>query len=442
MTKISILGTGYVGLVAGVCLAELGHEVICVDVNQEKIDDLSKGKIPIYEPGLTELLLKNQANIRFTTDLSQAVRDSQAIFIAVGTPQSSDGRADLSFVELACKNLAKYIHDGQFRIIINKSTVPIGTKIKVANWIQQANPKCEIGKDFQVVSNPEFLREGKAVEDFMRPDRIIIGMDNPEEPSKAKKIIEDIYRPLTIQGFALLITDSQTAELIKYAGNGFLALKIGFINEMANICEKIGGDIDMVAKGIGLDSRIGKDFLKAGPGYGGSCFPKDTNSLYAQSLDCHAPATIIQAVIAANDKRQNQLAQWILQKLNIKSFGNKRICLLGLAFKGETDDIRESPALNLALQLHDLGANFIAFDPAAMANVQKITPQIQCASSMDNAVINADYIIIATEWRQFATITPQYLLNHAKNPIIIDLRNILNRQNFIQSGLEIHGIGR
>ncbi len=440
--KIAIIGTGYVGLVAGVCLAQLGHDIISLDTDADKINQLKQGKIPIYETGLAEILQQNSHKITFTTDYKLAIPPAEAIFIAVGTPPRPDGQADLRYVESAVKTLAQYLGDGRLRVIINKSTVPIGTKNMVQNAIMNANPQLQVGVDFAVVSNPEFLREGKAVEDFMRPDRIVVGCDNHQNPhNPVRMVMEEIYRPLTSDGYPLMICDSQTAELIKYAGNGFLAMKIGFINEMADICEKIGADIELLAQGIGLDRRIGKDFLKAGPGYGGSCFPKDTTSLYEQSKLAGAPTSLIQAVIESNHKRRNNLAQWILQKLQLPHFGGLRIALLGLAFKGETDDLRESPALNLADQLLAMQANFTAFDPAGMDHARKLNPNYSLSDNLAECLKGADLAIIATEWRQFATITPEFCQKTMRGKTIIDLRNIINRNEFIKAGFTHYGIG-
>lgn len=442
--KIAIIGTGYVGLVSGVCFAALGHKVVCIDRDAEKISRLKKGLIPIYEPGLAELLqtVTKNKKISFSDDLASAINDGQAIFIAVGTPQNpQDGSADLSFVFAVAREIAENISD--HKIIITKSTVPVGTGAKIAAIIKKHNPSLS----FSVASNPEFLREGAAIDDFMKPDRVVIGTADEQ----AKKILAKIYQPLKKNGAPIIFTDITSAELIKYAANSFLATKVAFINEMADLCEKVGADIQQLSEGIGLDSRIGSKFLNAGPGFGGSCFPKDILALRKIAADNNSSLSIVNAVIKANQERTNNMAH----KINVACGGKvkgKTIAVLGLAFKAGTDDVRYSPSLAIIKILLQNGAKIQAFDEQAMANTKLELEAVQNKENFPGnityhqnsyeAAKNADALVIATEWPQFKKLDLAKLKRQLKKPLIIDLRNILDRREADKQGFEYIYIGK
>lgn len=441
--KIAVVGTGYVGLVSGTCFASIGHEVICIDNDQSKIDNLkNNGIIPIYEPGLEELVKRNveEGRLSFTTDLNSAVKQSNAVFVAVGTPPRPDnGQADLKYVYQVAEEIANAID--KFTVVINKSTVPIGTAEEVNAIIKKVNPKA----DFAVVSNPEFLREGSAINDFLEGDRVVVGVENEQ----AEKIMAEIYKPLSKKGMPVVMTKVRTAEMIKYASNTFLAVKLGFINEISDLCEKVGADIQEVAYSMGLDTRIGEKFLQAGPGFGGSCFPKDTkalkyiaDTLAENSKDKNATRlTIVNATIESNLNRQEVMARKIKTILG-KTLKGKRIAVLGVAFKANTDDCRESPALNVIKEIQARRGEVIAFDPVAMDEAKKVTTNIKFAKNEYEACEGADAVVILTEWPQFASLDLDKLKSNLKSPLIIDLRNMLDPNEVRQKGFEYHSLGR
>jgi UDPglucose 6-dehydrogenase len=431
--KITIIGSGYVGLVSGACFAKIGHEVICIDNDKSKISKLQQNIIPIYEPGLEELIsdLASKNKIRFSNDLASAVSDAQAIFIAVGTPQDQDGSADLSYVLNVVNNLANIIKTP--KIIITKSTVPAGTGARIRKIIDQINPNNQIS----LASNPEFLREGFAIDDFLNPDRIIIGC----EDEASKKILAKIYQPLA--NHKIIFSDIITAELIKYASNAFLATKISFINEMANLCEILDGDIKTLSQGIGLDSRIGQKFLNPGPGFGGSCFPKDIQAILKIAKDNNTDLSIINAAYNSNINRIDLMIKKI-QEILSHNLSNKKIALLGLAFKANTDDIRYSPAINIAKKLLDLDAIINAHDPKAIYNTQialKNYKNIKYYPDPYQAIKDCDAIIIATEWQEYQKLDLSKIRNLTKSKIIIDLRNIFNKADLIKYDFKYHSIG-
>ncbi|MDD3887283.1 MAG: UDP-glucose/GDP-mannose dehydrogenase family protein [Patescibacteria group bacterium] len=427
--KIAVVGTGYVGLVTGACLAKVGHTVSCVDIDQEKIKKLKKGIIPIYEPGLDKVVkeVAKKGKLVFDISLKKVLPDVEAIFIAVGTPAKKDGKADLQYVHAVAKEIGENIKD--FKVIINKSTVPVGTAKEVKNIIL----KTYKGK-FAVVSNPEFLKEGYAVTDFMKPDRIVIGCDDKQ----AKKIMQEIYKP--VKG-KKVFTTVQSAEMIKYASNAFLATKISFINEIANLCEKVNADVKEVSHGMGLDQRIGKSFLSAGIGYGGSCFPKDTSALNQIAGTKGYDFRLLKAVIEVNAKQR----QSVIDKLE-QIFGNlknKRIAVLGLAFKNNTDDVRESAAIDIIRMLTGVGARVKAYDPKANDNAKEILNSgVKITNDPYEAIKNADALVIATEWPEFANLDFHKIKNLLKQPIIIDGRNLLNSIIIKKLGFQYYGIGR
>ena len=431
--KITIIGSGYVGLVSGACFAKIGHEVICIDNDKSKISKLQQNIIPIYEPGLEELIsdLASKNKIRFSNDLASAINDSQAVFIAVGTPQDQDGSADLSYVLNVVNNLANIIKTP--KIIITKSTVPAGTGARIRKIIDQINPNNQIS----LASNPEFLREGFAIDDFLNPDRIIIGC----EDEASKKILAKIYQPLA--NHKIIFSDIITAELIKYASNAFLATKISFINEMANLCEILDGDIKTLSQGIGLDSRIGQKFLNPGPGFGGSCFPKDIQAILKIAKDNNTDLSIINAAYNSNINRIDLMIKKI-QAILGHNLSNKKIALLGLAFKANTDDIRYSPAINIAKKLLDFDTIINAHDPKAIYNTQialKNYKNIKYCPDPYQAIKDCDAIIIATEWQEYQKLDFSKIKNLTKSKIIIDLRNIFNKEDLIKYGFKHHSIG-
>jgi UDPglucose 6-dehydrogenase len=432
--NVVMIGTGYVGLVSGTCFAELGFNVTCVDNNPAKIAQLAeKGEIPIYEPGLDDLVWKNAkaGRLRFTTDLTTAVAAADVVFICVGTPPAVDGRADLQYVYAAAADIARGLQ--RYTVVVDKSTVPVGTGDKVAEIIRTTNPKA----DFDVVSNPEFLREGNAIGDFMNPDRIVLGVSS----ERAGTVMERLYKPLTDKGFPLLLTAVKTAELIKYASNAFLAVKIGFINEMADLCEAVGADVRMVAKGMGMDKRIGEGFLNAGPGYGGSCFPKDTLAIAQTAQDYQKPLTIVESVITANATRKTNMARKVITACG-GSVQGKTIALLGLAFKANTDDMREAPSLAIVPELQKAGATVRAYDPAAMREAAKMMTGIVFCQNEAETLTGADAAVVVTEWPQFSALTGQILRSHLKGDVVVDLRNMLKADDVVAAGLTYVPIGK
>ena len=431
--KITILGSGYVGLVSGTCFSEFGFEVCCVDKDSNKINNLKNNIIPIYEPGLENLVKKNSAanRLSFSNNINKNIKEADVVFVAVGTPaRRGDGHADLSYVYEAAEQIAKNLSG--YTLVVTKSTVPVGTGDEVKNIIKQTNPEA----NFDIVSNPEFLREGNAIEDFMRPDRVIVGY----ETKKAKAIIATIYKPLYLIETPIIFTDLKTAELIKYSANAFLAVKISYINQMADLCEKVGADIRDVARGIGLDKRIGSKFLHPGPGYGGSCFPKDTLALIETSKRNKTNISIVETVVKYNQQRKYDIAKKIITILK-SDYENKKVSILGLAFKPETDDMRDSPCLDIIPILQEKGIKISAFDPVAMDEAKKIFKDIEFAKNMDSCLKDSDALVILTEWNVFRSLSPSQL-NGMKGNILIDMRNALNPNSFKRSKFDLIQIGR
>jgi UDPglucose 6-dehydrogenase len=430
-----MIGSGYVGLVSGACFSDFGHEVICVDKDAAKIAALNAGKIPIFEPGLEELVARNAAagRLTFTTDLHSAVRSAEAVFIAVGTPsRRGDGYADLSYVYGAAEEIAAAL-DG-FTVVVDKSTVPVGTGDEVERIIRDRNPAA----DFAVVSNPEFLREGAAISDFKHPDRIVIGGDD----ERGLQRMREIYRPLFLGGKSPLVEMSRRgAELTKYAGNAFLATKITFINEMADLCERVGADVQDVSRGIGLDGRIGSKFLHAGPGYGGSCFPKDTLALLKTAEDYDSPTRIVEAVVKVNESRKRAMGRKVIDALGGEARGRK-VALLGLTFKPNTDDMRDAPSIAIAQTLADAGARISAYDPEGMEAAKPLMPGVAMASSPYEAIEGADAIVIVTEWDAFRALDIERVKTLAKSPVLVDLRNIYEPAEIRAAGLTYVSVGR
>src|SRR3989344_5921426 len=433
--NICVIGTGYVGLITGACFAEFGVNVVCIDKDEKKISQLKKGIVPFYEPGAEELLQRNlKANrIIFTTNVADAVKNSLVIFIAVGTPPRGDGSADMSYVEEVAKEIGK--HSDGYKVVVTKSTVPVGTGERIKQIISK-NLKSKV--KFDVVSNPEFLREGSAVEDFMRPNRVVIGAENKQ----AIAILKDLYRPLYLIETPFVITNVKTAELIKYASNAFLAVKISYINEIANLCEALGVDVQVVAKAMGLDQRIGPKFLHAGPGYGGSCFPKDTNALAKISRGNNILLNLVEAAIKTNRNQKQRMVGKIIA--GTKGVRGKTIAILGLSFKPNTNDIRESPAMEIAQDYlsFKLGAKIRAYDPEAMQDARKVMPKaIYCKDAYD-AVKGADALVIATEWNQFRNLDLARLKKLMKGKFFFDLRNIYDPKKAREAGFEYYSTGR
>ena len=432
--KITMVGAGYVGLVSGACFADFGHRVTCVDHDPLRISALERGEMPIYEPGLDLLVAKNvkEGRLRFSTDLAEAARDAEAIFIAVGTPsRRGDGHADLSFVYAAAKEIAAFAHPEA--IIVTKSTVPVGTGDEVERIARAARP----GVEFAVVSNPEFLREGAAIGDFKRPDRIVIGTLD----QRARDVMYEIYRPLTLNEPPIVFTDRRSSEMIKYAANAFLALKITFINEIADLCEKINADVQQIARGIGLDNRIGSKLLHPGPGFGGSCFPKDTQALVKTAQDAGAPLRIIETVMSVNDARKVKMTERVIQACG-GSVQNKKIAILGLAFKPNTDDLREAPALEIINGLSSAGARIFAYDPQAMPSAKKLLPNIELADDAYSCVRGAEVLVIVTEWDEFRALDLDRIKKLMQLPVIVDLRNIYRPKEIFDQGFKYFSIGR
>jgi UDPglucose 6-dehydrogenase len=432
--KITMIGAGYVGLVSGTCFADFGHSVICVDLDQRKIDALLSGVMPIYEPGLAELVASNVASGRlsFTTDLKAGVACADAVFIAVGTPsRRGDGHADLTYVYQATRDIASAI-TGPL-VVVTKSTVPVGTGDEVERILRDAAPGAEVA----VVSNPEFLREGAAISDFKRPDRVVIGTTD----ARAKLVMQDIYRPLYLNQAPLLFTERRTAELIKYAANAFLATKITFINEMADLCEAVGADVQDVARGIGLDNRIGSKFLHAGPGYGGSCFPKDTLALLKTAEDHDVPSRIVEAVVQVNDSRKRAMGRKIIQAMGGEARG-KTVGLLGVTFKPNTDDMRDAPSIAIAQALQDAGANVVAYDPEGMEAAKSVMPGVTFKSDPYAVAQGADAIALVTEWDAFRALDLAKIAKTMTSPVLVDLRNVYKAEEARRHGLRYSSIGR
>ena len=433
--KVVMVGTGYVGLVSGACFSEFGANVTCVDKDIEKIASLNSGNIPIYEPGLDDIVKRNldSGRLSFTSDLPEATRDADLIFIAVGTPsRRGDGHADLKYVFAAAEEIANNISG--YTVIVNKSTVPVGTAKKVKEIIQSANPNL----DFDIASNPEFLREGSALRDFMRPDRVVIGVDS----KKAEDLLKSLYRPLNLIETPILFTDLQSAELIKYASNAFLATKISFINELSEISEKSGADIHAVAKGMGLDKRIGNKFLQVGPGYGGSCFPKDTLALIQTFEDFGLENRIIDSVVKTNSYQKERMVKKIISSLD-GNLSGRLIAVLGLTFKPETDDMRDAPSLTILPALIDNGAKIRAHDPEGIKQAKQLLPDsIEYFSDIYQAADEADAIILMTEWNQYRGLDLDSLKRRLKGNIFIDLRNIYEPNEMKELGFEYYCIGR
>jgi len=432
--RIAMVGTGYVGLVSGACFSDFGHDVICLDKDPNKINVLNEGGVPIFEPGLGLLLEQNvkAGRLSFSIEPDQAMRSADVIFIAVGTPsRRGDGHADLQYVYAAAKEIAGLM-DG-FTVVVTKSTVPVGTGDEVERVIREANPNA----DFAVVSNPEFLREGAAIEDFKRPDRVVIGC----EDDRAREVMRELYRPLFLNETPIVFTSRRTSELIKYAANAFLATKITFINEMASLCEKVGADVQQVAKGIGLDKRIGGKFLNAGPGYGGSCFPKDTLALVKTANDAGSPVKIVEAVVAVNDNRKKAMAQKIIDAMGGDPKG-MTVGVLGLAFKPNTDDMRDAPSLDIIPALVAAGVTVKAFDPESMGEAREMMPDITYCNSAFEAIEGADALAILTEWDQFRALDLNRVTVALKTRLVVDLRNIYDATAMRAQGFVYHGIGR
>jgi len=432
--RVAMIGSGYVGLVSGACFSEFGHDVVCVDNDTAKIDRLREGHVPIYEPGLEDLIERNvkAQRLSFTTDLASAVKSADAVFIAVGTPsRRGDGEADLSYVYAAAKEIATALSG--YTIVVTKSTVPVGTGREVARIVREARPDA----DFDVASNPEFLREGAAIEDFMRPDRVVVGT----ESERAREAMRELYRPLFLIETPVLFTSLETSELIKYAANTFLATKITFINEMADICEAAGADVHDVARGIGLDGRIGRKFLHPGPGYGGSCFPKDTRALVSMAQRVGAPSHIVETVVQVNDQRKKAMADKVKAACG-GSVAGKTIAVLGLTFKPGTDDMREAPSLDIVPALTAAGATVRAYDAEGMDEAKKLLSGVDWQPGAYEAVDGADALVIITEWNQFRALDLTRVKAAMRTPLMVDLRNIYERDAVATAGFEYHCIGR
>jgi UDPglucose 6-dehydrogenase len=432
--KIAVIGAGYVGLVSGACLAEFGFDVFSVDHDAARVAELNAGRIPIHEAGLDTLVHSNAraGRLHFTTDLKSAVAQADAVFIAVSTPtRRGDDAADLAYVHQAAAEIAEALTG--YAVIITKSTVPVGTARKLKEQIRALRPDAE----FDVAANPEFLREGSAVDDFLRPDRIVIG----SESKRAQEILRKIYQPITVSGAPLLFTDFESAELIKYAANGYLAMRLAFINQLADLCEKVGGDIAVVAKGIGHDNRIGHHYLQPGPGFGGSCFPKDTRALAATAREAEAPFSLIEAVVGANDKRKASLFGRVAKVLG-GTVSGKRVAILGLAFKAETDDLRDAPALDLIPALKASGASVVAYDPVVRSNGNSAFAGIDWARTAYDAAQGADAVILLTEWNEFRGLDLVRLAKSMRQPVMIDLRNLYSIADIAKTPFIYHSLGR
>jgi len=431
--RIAMIGSGYVGLVSGACLADFGHEVVCIDKDPAKIAALNEGRMPIYEPGLDSLVAENvrAKRLTFSTDLRPAVASAQAVFIAVGTPsRRGDGFADLSYVTAAAREIAEALTG--YTVIVTKSTVPVGTGDEVERIIREARPDLDVG----VASNPEFLREGAAIDDFKRPDRIVIGA----EDNRVAAVMQEVYRPLYLNAAPILLTGRRTAELTKYAANAFLATKITFINEIADLCEQVGANVQEVARGIGLDNRIGSKFLHAGPGYGGSCFPKDTLALVKTAQDYGTPVRIVETVVAVNDQRKRAMARKVIAACG-GSVRGKRVALLGLTFKPNTDDMRDAPSLSIIAGLQDAGAQIVAYDPEGMEQARSLLQGVAYAEDAYACAEGADALVIVTEWNAFRALDLARLKALMRAPVLVDLRNVYASADAEQHGFAYSGIG-
>ena len=430
--RIVMVGSGYVGLVSGACFADFGHTVICVDKAEEKIEALKKGVIPIFEPGLDALVETNvkAGRLSFTTELAPAVAEADVVFIAVGTPsRRGDGHADLGYVYAASKEIAEAMKG--FTVVVTKSTVPVGTGDEVERIIRESNPDA----DFAVVSNPEFLREGAAIEDFKRPDRIVVGISD----ERARPVMNEVYRPLYLNQAPILFTSRRTSELIKYAANAFLAMKITFINEIADLCERVGADVQDVSRGIGLDGRIGAKFLHAGPGYGGSCFPKDTLALAKTAQDYESPVRLIETTIAVNDNRKRAMGRKVIAAVGGDVRG-KKVAIFGLTFKPNTDDMRDSPAIAIVQTLKDAGAIVAGYDPEGMENAKQML-DIEFTANPYEAAEGADVAVLVTEWNEFRALDLDRLKTIMKAPVFVDLRNVYSAREVNSNGFEYQGVG-
>lgn len=433
--NVVMIGAGYVGLVSGACFAEFGAHVTCLDIDEERIEALKKGDIPIYEPGLHTQVARNTeaGRLQFTSDFSETIGDADLVFIAVGTPtRRGDGHADLKYVYAAAEEIARHLQG--YTLIVDKSTVPVGTAREVKRIVAEANPQA----DFDVASNPEFLREGSAIADFMRPDRVVIGVESP----RAEALLRELYRPINLIEAPIVVTDLESAEITKYAANAFLATKISFINEISDLCEKTGGDVHAVAKGMGLDGRIGRKFLHAGPGFGGSCFPKDTEALIRMSQDAGASSRIVEAVVAVNNAQKLRMVSKIRQALGGELAG-KTIAALGLTFKPETDDMREAASLTILPALLEEGANIRAHDPQGMAEAARLLPSgITFADKIDDAALDADAIVLLTEWNQYRALPLDRLKKLMRGNVFVDLRNVYEREQMEREGFAYSCVGR
>ena len=432
--RLTMIGSGYVGLVSGACLADFGHDVVCVDTDEAKVSALKQGNMPIFEPGLDQLVAANAklGRLSFTTDLSPAVEDADVIFIAVGTPsRRGDGHADLSYVYEAARSIAPRLKG--FSVVVTKSTVPVGTGDEIEKIIRKANPLADVA----VVSNPEFLREGAAIDDFRHPDRIVVGLSD----ERAQAVMTEVYRPLYLNQAPMLFTSRRTSELIKYAGNAFLAMKITFINEIADLCEKTGANVQQVARGIGLDKRIGTKFLNAGPGYGGSCFPKDTLALIKTAQDHGSPMRLVETTEAVNTARKRSIARKIVAACG-GDVSDRKIAVLGLTFKPNTDDMREAPALAIIQALQDAGARVAAYDPEGMAHAKNMLENVEFGSDPYDVAKGADALVIVTEWNAFRAMDFKRLKELMKTPLLVDLRNIYRKEEVRGEGFAYVGVGR
>lgn len=432
--QIVMVGTGYVGLVSGACFSEFGVEVTCVDRDEAKIARLLQAQCPIYEPGLDDLVKRNMeaGRLRFSTDLASSVKGADAVFIAVGTPsRRGDGHADLTYVYAAAEEIARALDD--YAVVVTKSTVPVGTGREVARLMSEARP----GLDFDVASNPEFLREGSAIEDFMRPDRVVIGTDS----DRAAAVLRELYRPLYLLETPIIFTSPETAELTKYAANTFLATKITFINEIADLCERVGANVQDVARGIGLDGRIGRKFLHAGPGYGGSCFPKDTLALVRTARDAGTPIRIVETVVEVNEARKVRMVDKVIEAAG-GSVEGKTVAVLGLTFKPNTDDMRDSPSLDIVPALQAVGARIRAYDPEGMDEARKLLDGVDWCSDAYDAMTGADAVVIITEWNQFRNLDLDRMKTVLRAPVVVDLRNIYSPEDMIAAGFSYSSIGR
>jgi len=437
--NISVIGTGYVGLVTGAGFSEFGVNVTCADVDSEKVAALRRGEIPIYEPGLDDLVERNvkAGRLSFTDDVTEAIRSGLVVFIAVGTPSAEDGSTDLSFVESVAREIGRNL-DG-YKVVVTKSTVPVGTGARVRGWIQEELDAAGREASFSVASNPEFLREGAAIGDFLRPDRVVIGTDAGDNYAQA--ILKDLFRPLYLNETPFVLCNVPTAELSKYAANAFLAAKVSYINEMSALCERVGGDVQAVARAMGLDGRIGKKFLHAGPGYGGSCFPKDTHSAAFFARELGQPLEIVEAVIRANQRQRQRMVDKVVGVLDGEVEG-RTVAVLGLSFKPETDDVRESAALEIVRGLLERGGRVRAYDPAAMPAAGRLVPEMTLCKDAYEACEGADAVVIVTEWNQFRMLDLERVKSLLAEPVMVDLRNIYEPESLAAAGFRYVGVGR